>query len=92
MRVFSKRPAVLDHRIFGHDFAGPIDWKFNPTVETSRDNEWSWSLFRTIYWQPLVHSRMLSAAMSGMYQEFCEQLRSFMKHGGQGFHRVGRDG
>lgn len=74
--IFQEARAVLDHRIFGHDFAGPIDWKFNPTVETSRDNEWSWSLFRTIYWQPLARSYALSGD-ERYVQEFCEQLRSF---------------
>ena len=45
--ILEDAQKVMDHDIFGHKFNGPIDWMFNPTTETSRDNEWSWSLFRT---------------------------------------------
>ena len=46
--IVADAEKVMQHDIFGHKFNGPIDWMFNPTTETSRDNEWSWSLFRTI--------------------------------------------
>ena len=36
---------VMRHKIYGYQFEGDIDWMFNPTAETSRDNEWSWSLY-----------------------------------------------
>ena len=47
---------VLNHDIYGYHFDGPIDWYFNPTTETSRDNEWSWSLYRHIFMQPLARA------------------------------------
>ncbi|MBQ4281079.1 MAG: hypothetical protein II753_03155, partial [Spirochaetales bacterium] len=59
-QIISDAQKVMDHDIFGHKFNGPIDWMFNPTTETSRDNEWSWSLFRTIYWQPLARAYALT--------------------------------
>ncbi|NLA97699.1 MAG: hypothetical protein GX836_05775 [Spirochaetales bacterium] len=74
--ILQEAQKVLDHHLFGHDFAGPIDWKFNPTVETSRDNEWSWSLFRTIYWQPLARAYALTKD-ERYVKEFCDQVRSF---------------
>ena len=58
--IIDDAEKVMEHDIFGHKFNGPIDWKFNPTTETSRDNEWSWSLFRTIYWQPLARAYALT--------------------------------
>ena len=36
--ILADAEKVMNHDIFGHKFNGPIDWKFNPTVETSRDN------------------------------------------------------
>ena len=67
---------VMDHDIFGHKFNGPIDWMFNPTTETSRDNEWSWSLFRTIYWQPLARAYALTGDEK-YTKEFLSELHSF---------------
>ena len=67
---------VMDHDIFGHKFNGPIDWMFNPTTETSRDNEWSWSLFRTIYWQPLARAYALTKDEK-YTKEFLSELHSF---------------
>ena len=66
----------MNHEIFGHAFEGPIDWTFNPTTETSRDNEWSWSLFRTIFWQPLARAYALSKD-ERYVKEFADQFRSF---------------
>ena len=36
--IIDDAEKVMEHDIFGHKFNGPIDWKFNPTTETSRDN------------------------------------------------------
>jgi hypothetical protein len=67
---------VINRKIFGYQFDGEIDWTFNPTAETSRDNEWSWSLYRNIYWQPLARAY----AMTGdekYAREFICQMKSF---------------
>lgn len=77
-RILEDAQKVMDHDIFGHKFNGPIDWMFNPTTETSRDNEWSWSLFRTIYWQPLA--RAYAKTKDEKYtREFLSELHSFRK-------------
>ena len=74
--ILADAQKVLDHDIFGHRFNGPIDWMFNPTTETSRDNEWSWSLFRTIYWQPLARAYALTKDEK-YTKEFLSELHSF---------------
>jgi hypothetical protein len=67
---------TLNHYIYGHQFGQEIDWFFNPTQNTSHDNEWSWSLFRTIYWQPLV--RCYAKTGDEKYvREFILQMKSF---------------
>lgn len=67
---------VMEHRIYGHHFEGEIDWFFNPTDETSRDNEWSWSLYRHVYWQPLARAYALTGD-EAYTEEFLHQLNSF---------------
>ncbi|MBQ9198153.1 MAG: alginate lyase family protein [Clostridia bacterium] len=47
---------VMGHTIYGHTFPGAIDWHFNPTDDAAHDNEWSWSLYRFIFWQPLARA------------------------------------
>lgn len=74
--ILEDAQKVMDHDIFGHKFNGPIDWMFNPTTETSRDNEWSWSLFRTIYWQPLARAYALTKDEK-YTKEFLAELHSF---------------
>ena len=74
--IIDDAEKVMEHDIFGHKFNGPIDWKFNPTTETSRDNEWSWSLFRTIYWQPLARAYALTKDEK-YTKEFLSQMHSF---------------
>ena len=76
--IIDDAEKVMEHDIFGHKFNGPIDWKFNPTTETSRDNEWSWSLFRTIYWQPLARAYALTKDEK-YTKEFLSQMHSFRK-------------
>ena len=81
--VFLNDPTVLEdaektlrHYIYGYQFDGPIVWDFNPTAATSRDNEWTWSLSRTIYWQPLARAYAMTG--DGKYvREFTAQLKSF---------------
>ena len=75
-QIIDDAEKVMEHDIFGHKFNGPIDWKFNPTTETSRDNEWSWSLFRTIYWQPLARAYALTKDEK-YTKEFISQMHSF---------------
>lgn len=77
--TFVEAQKTLDHDIYGHQFEGDIDWHFNPTAETSRDNEWSWSLFRLIYWQPLARAYVLTGDEK-YTREFLAQLKSFYEH------------
>ena len=54
---------ILDRKIYGYQFEGDIDWHFNPTdgiLNTAHDNEWSWSLYRFIFWQPLARAYALT--------------------------------
>ena len=74
--IIADAEKVMEHDIFGHKFDGPIDWMFNPTTQTSRDNEWSWSLFRTIYWQPLARAYALTKDEK-YTREFLSELHSF---------------
>ncbi|MBR1686143.1 MAG: alginate lyase family protein [Clostridia bacterium] len=45
---------VMGHTLYGYTFPGEVDWHFNPTTDAAHDNEWSWSLYRFIFWQPLA--------------------------------------
>lgn len=74
--ILADAEAVMNHFIFGHQFEGDIDWTFNPTDETSHDNEWSWSLYRTIYWQSLARAYALNGD-ERYAEEFAKQLKSF---------------
>lgn len=55
---------VLNHTLYGYHFPGDIDWHYNPTDDpafsTAHDNEWSWSLYRFIFWQPLARAYALT--------------------------------
>lgn len=75
-QIIDDAEKVMEHDIFGYKFNGPIDWTFNPTTETSRDNEWSWSLFRTIYWQPLARAYALTKDEK-YTKEFLSEMHSF---------------
>jgi len=75
-QILADAKEVMDHKIYGHQFTGEIDWFFNPTEETSRDNEWSWSLYRHIYWQPLARAYVLTKDES-YTREFLYQMNSF---------------
>lgn len=74
--ILAEAEKVMQHDIFGHKFEGEIDWTFNPTAETSRDNEWTWSLYRNIYWQPLARAYALTGE-ERYVAEFVHQFRSF---------------
>ena len=69
---------VLDHKIYGYQFPGDIDWHFNPTTDTSHDNEWSWSLYRFIFWQPLARAYALTGDEK-YPAEAARQLKGFLK-------------
>ena len=47
---------VMNHTLYGYTFPGDVDWHFNPTDDAAHDNEWSWSLYRFIFWQPLARA------------------------------------
>lgn len=77
-RVLQDAEDVMSHKIYGYQFPGDIDWTFNPTEHTSHDDEWSWSLYRTIYWQPLI--RAYGVTGDDKYvREFVSQLKSFSR-------------
>lgn len=77
--ILREAGRVMEHDIYGYRFPGDIDWFFNPTEDTSRDNEWSWSLFRHIYWQPLARAYALTKDES-YTAEFLHQMQSFAEH------------
>lgn len=74
--IFKEAEKTMNHDIFGWKFDGEIDYLFNPTTETSRDNEWSWSLFRTIYWQPLARAYAVNKDEK-YFREFIHEMKQF---------------
>ncbi len=77
--VLREAEEVMNHKIYGHEFPGEIEWSFNPTADTSRDNEWSWSLFRHIYWQPLARAYVMTGD-ERYTREFLHQMEEFGKN------------
>lgn len=72
---------ILDRKIYGYQFEGDIDWHFNPTdgiLNTAHDNEWSWSLYRFIFWQPLARAYALTGD-ERYPAEALYQLKGFLK-------------
>lgn len=69
---------VLDRKIYGYQFPGEIDWHFNPTDDAAHDNEWSWSLYRFIYWQPLARAYALTGDEK-YPTEALSELKGFLK-------------
>lgn len=67
---------TLDHNIYGYRFPGEIDWFFNPTEHTSHDNEWTWSLYRHIYWQPLARAYVRTGDET-YTREFLHQMQTW---------------
>ncbi len=68
---------VMRRTIYGYTFPGEIDWHFNPTDDAAHDNEWSWSLYRFIFWQPLA--RAYAKTGDERYPtEALSQLRGFL--------------
>ncbi len=51
---------VMRDTLYGYTFPHGVDWHFNPTTDAAHDNEWSWSLYRFIYWQPLARAYALT--------------------------------
>lgn len=78
-QIISEAQEVMNHKIYGYQFPGEIEWSFNPTSDTSRDNEWSWSLFRHIYWQPLARAYVLTGDES-YTKEFLHQMKEFAEY------------
>lgn len=77
--ILSEAEEVMNHKIYGYEFPGEIEWSFNPTADTSRDNEWSWSLFRHIYWQPLARAYVMTGDEK-YTKEFLHQMREFERY------------
>ncbi len=75
-QIINDAEETMRHYIYGHQFEGGIDWHFNPTADSSRDNEWSWSLFRHIYWQPLARAYVMNGD-ERYTKEFLSQLEGW---------------
>ncbi|MDO5326391.1 MAG: alginate lyase family protein [Clostridia bacterium] len=69
---------VMNRTIYGYTFPGEIDWHFNPTTDAAHDNEWSWSLYRFIFWQPLARA-YVQTGDERYPAEALSQLRGFLK-------------
>ena len=78
-QILGEAEEVMNHKIYGYQFPGEIEWSFNPTADTSRDNEWSWSLFRHIYWQPLARAYVMTGDEK-YTREFLHQMREFERY------------
>ena len=77
-QILGEAEDVLNLNLFGHQFEGEIDWTFNPTRDTSQDNEWSWTLFRTLQWQTLARAYIMTGDEK-YTRGFISQLKSFAK-------------
>lgn len=78
-QILEEAEEVINHKIYGWQFPGEIQWSFNPTKDTSRDNEWSWSLFRHIYWQTLARAYALTGDEK-YTKEFLHQMKEFGRY------------
>ena len=81
-QILADAQQVLDRTIYGYHFDGEIDWHFNPTDDpafsTAHDNEWSWSLYRFIFWQPLARAYALTGD-ERYPREAASELAGFLK-------------
>lgn len=75
-QILQDAQDTLNHNIYGYQFPGDIDWFFNPTTDTSHDNEWSWSLYRHIYWQPLARAYVLTGDEQ-YTKEFLHEMKTW---------------
>lgn len=74
--VIAEADQICDHFIFGYDLGPVIDWRFNPTADSSRDPEWLWSLARHNFWATLARAYALTGDEK-YAREFVDQLKSF---------------
>jgi len=75
--VMKEAKDTMEHVFYGHAFGKEIHWMENPTEPTSHDDEFSWSIYRTIFWQPLVRAYAKTKDPSYV-REFVQQMRSFV--------------
>ena len=68
---------VMAHTLYGYTFPAEVDWHFNPTDDAAHDNEWSWSLYRFIFWQPLARA-YVQTGDERYAREALSLLRSFL--------------
>ena len=69
---------VMRHFIYGYDLGKEINWHHNPTENAQADKEWSWSLFRHIYWQNLARAYAITGDEKYAV-EFISQFKGFAK-------------
>lgn len=76
--VIGEADKICDHFIFGYQLGKEIDWRFNPTVSSSKDPEWAWSLFRHTYWITLARAYVMTKDEK-YAREFVYQMKSFIR-------------
>ena len=75
--VVSEADRICAHVFFGYDLGAVIDWRLNPTADSSRDPEWMWSLARHNFWVTLARAYALTGDEK-YAREFVAQLKDFV--------------
>ncbi|MBN1579557.1 MAG: alginate lyase family protein [Anaerolineae bacterium] len=75
--VIQEADQICQHVIFGYALGPVIDWHFNPTIDSSRDPEWLWSLARHNFWATLARAYALTGDEKYAC-EFVSQLKDFV--------------
>jgi len=88
--VIQEADQICAHHIFGYDLGPVIDWHYNPTVDSSRDPEWMWSLARHNFWATLARAYALSGDEK-YAREFVQQLEDFCSSWPMGPHLADED-
>jgi hypothetical protein len=74
--VIREADQICEHFLYGYDLGPVIDWHYNPTIDSSRDPEWMWSLARHNYWATLARAYALTG--NEVYaREFVRQMMQF---------------
>lgn len=76
--VIKEADEICSHHILGFDLANEINWRFNASIDTTKDPEWMWCLSRHIYWPPLARAYALTGDEK-YAKEFVSQLKGFIK-------------
>ncbi|MBN1640981.1 MAG: alginate lyase family protein [Anaerolineae bacterium] len=75
--VIREADLICEHVLYGYDLGPVIDWRYNPTIDSSRDPEWLWSLVRHNYWVTLARAYALTG--DEVYaREWVRQMEAFV--------------